>query len=753
MFSRSRRAGRFAALVAAALAAALVAPLPAAPPATAAPVASSSSGSSSSRTSITLARPAGTVAGHVMVASIVTHDDLAFSAPAGWTAVRNDAIPDVLRQAVYVKVAAASEPSSYTWTLPEWRRVAGGITAYSGIDAAHPVDASAASPAAASGAAVTAPSLTTSVAGATVVQFAAVRAEGSLSPPPGMAERWEAASRNTSNANDVLASSSDTVQAAAGATGQHTATATSPGPRIGAVVALRPAGSVPPPDPDPDPDPPPSGDPVLVGAGDIAGCDVNGDEATAKLLDGIPGTVFTTGDNVYRSATAKEFADCYQPNWGRHKARTLPVAGNHEYSSAGPGGYYTYYGAAAGDPARGYYDTRVGAWHVIVLNSNCAAVGGCGAGSAQEQWLRSVLAASDAQCTVALWHHPRFSSASNDPNKLTFKAFWQALYEYGAEVVLAGHDHVYERFGLQDPSGNADAAFGLRQFTVGSGGKSHQSFKAAQPNSDVRNGSTYGVLKLTLHADSYDWQFVPVAGKTFTDTGTTACHGAPAPPPPPPDPPLPDPAGISRVASSSSGSSSSRADVTLARPAGTAAGHVMVASIVSNDDQPGFTAPAGWTAVRDDTVAGALRQTVYVKVAGPSEPPSYTWSLGAWRRIAGGITTYAGVDPATPVDAAASAAHPAGGTAVTAPEVTTSVAGAMLVHLAAVRAEGGISPPANMTERWEALSRNATTTADALASSSDAPWATVGATGPRSATATGSGPRIGALVALRPTAP
>jgi hypothetical protein len=179
----------------------------------------------------------------------------------------------------------------------------------------------------------------------------------------------------------------------------------------------------------------------------------------------------------------------------------------------------------------------------------------------------------------------------------------------------------------------------------------------------------------------------------------------------------------------------------------------MVASIVSNDDQPGFAAPAGWEVVRDDTIAGTLRQTVYVKVAGLSEPPSYTWNLGAWRRIAGGITSYAGVDTAVPVDAATSATHPAAGTAVTAPPVTTSVAGAMVVHLAGIRAEGGISPPTGMTEGWEALSRNTVTTADALASSSDAVQTTAGDTGLRSATASGSGPRIAALLALRPAAP
>ncbi len=273
----------------------------------------------------------------------------------------------------------------------------------------------------------------------------------------------------------------------------------------------------------PIPLPPPAGDPVLVGAGDIASCSGAGDEATANLLDGIAGTVYTLGDNVYDNGTATEFANCYEPSWGRHKARTRPAPGNHDYNTAGASGYYGYFGAAAGDPSKGYYSYDLGAWHVVVLNSNCATVGGCGAGSPQEQWLRQDLAASAASCTLAYWHHPRFSSGKHGGNAAT-EPFWQALYDHNADVVLSSHDHSYERFAPQTPTGAADPARGIRQFVVGTGGRSHYSFGTIRANSEVRHSGTFGVLKLTLHASGYEWRFVPEAGKTFTDSGSGACH-------------------------------------------------------------------------------------------------------------------------------------------------------------------------------------------------------------------------------------
>jgi acid phosphatase type 7 len=266
-----------------------------------------------------------------------------------------------------------------------------------------------------------------------------------------------------------------------------------------------------------------AGDPVLVGAGDIAGCDTTGDEQTAKLLDNISGTVFTLGDNVYNSGTAAQFANCYGPSWGRHKARTKPSVGNHEYLTSGASGYFGYFGSAAGDPKKGYYSYDKGSWHIVVLNSNCSPVGGCAAGSAQERWLRADLANHPNKCTLAYFHAPLYSSGQHG-NSTYVRPFWKALYQANADLVLSGHDHSYERFAPQDPYGAFDSARGMREFVVGTGGKSHYPFGTIKPNSQVRNATTYGVLKLTLHASSYEWKFVPVAGKTFTDSGTKACH-------------------------------------------------------------------------------------------------------------------------------------------------------------------------------------------------------------------------------------
>ena len=269
-----------------------------------------------------------------------------------------------------------------------------------------------------------------------------------------------------------------------------------------------------------------SSDPVFVGAGDISNCSRTQDEETAKLLDNISGTVFTLGDNVYPDGTASQFRDCYEPTWGRHKNRTRPSPGNHDYHTSGASGYYNYFGAAAGDPSKGYYSYNLGAWHIIALNSEITQ----SAGSAQEQWLRADLAANPKTCTLAYWHKPRFSSGQHG-NIAASQPLWQALYDYGADVILNGHDHTYERFAPQSPNGQADSSRGIRQFVVGTGGAGLYPFPSIQPNSQVRNNTTYGVLKLTLHATSYDWQFIPIAGQIFTDSGTGNCVGASGPAP------------------------------------------------------------------------------------------------------------------------------------------------------------------------------------------------------------------------------
>jgi 3',5'-cyclic AMP phosphodiesterase CpdA len=266
------------------------------------------------------------------------------------------------------------------------------------------------------------------------------------------------------------------------------------------------------------PSPLPSEAAVLVGAGDIAECDVPGAEATALLLDAIPGTVFAAGDNAYHHGSLEEFQRCYAPAWGRHKPRTRPIPGNHDYLTPGAAGYYTYFGAAAEPGAPGFYSYDVGPWHVVALNSSIP----IDAASPQLAWLRSDLAAHRTACAAAIVHYPLFSSGPNGPSAHV-RALWDVLYSEGADVVVSGHDHIYERFAPQDPTGRGDPARGIRQFVAGTGGARLYPVGAGRPNSEVR-GSVWGVLKLTLHAAGYDWEFVPVAGQAFRDFGSGTCH-------------------------------------------------------------------------------------------------------------------------------------------------------------------------------------------------------------------------------------
>jgi len=257
-----------------------------------------------------------------------------------------------------------------------------------------------------------------------------------------------------------------------------------------------------------------SGDAVLVGAGDISTCSNNNDEATAKLLDGISGTVFNAGDNAYDSGSATEYANCYGPTWGRHKSRTKPSPGNHEYQTSGASGYFQYFNNVAP-----YYAYNLGNWRIYSLNSEIDV----SSGGAQAAWLQSDLASNPKACVLAYWHKPRWSSGSTHGSTSGMQALWQILYNAGAEVVVSGHEHNYERFAQMNASGSA-VSQGLREFVVGTGGVGHYGFGGALASSEVRDSTSFGVLKLTLHASSYNWQFVPIAGSTFTDSGSANCH-------------------------------------------------------------------------------------------------------------------------------------------------------------------------------------------------------------------------------------
>jgi acid phosphatase type 7 len=294
--------------------------------------------------------------------------------------------------------------------------------------------------------------------------------------------------------------------------------------------------------------------PVIATAGDIA-CDpgnsnFNGgngstsscrDKYTSDLIVNNPSVaaVLPLGDNQYYCGGFGAFQASYDLSWGRLKSITYPSVGNHEYitsggtgcdaSNTGAAGYFQYFGAAAGDPKKGYYSYDIGTWHLIALNSQCSTAGGCGSSTAQGQWLRADLAAHTNQCLLAYWHIPLFSSGGRANNNT--RSFWDALYAAKADVILSAHDHIYERFAPQTPTGAPDPANGIREFIAGTGGANHTSLATLAANSEILNTNTFGVLELTLYPDQYTWQFVPEAGRSFTDAGSQSCHkGAPTTP-------------------------------------------------------------------------------------------------------------------------------------------------------------------------------------------------------------------------------
>ena len=280
-------------------------------------------------------------------------------------------------------------------------------------------------------------------------------------------------------------------------------------------------------------------DPVIAAAGDIAcgpeEAPFNRGNGTATqcrmratsdlLVGGAWDAVLLLGDNQYLDGSLANYQASFAPTWGRLGSLLRPAPGNHEYLTPGAAGYYDYFGAAAGDRTKGWYSYELGTWHVVVLNSNCGDIGGCGQGSPQLRWLAEDLADHPRACTLAYWHHPRFSSGPHGDDA-TYTSFWQTLYDAGVDVVLTGHDHDYERFAPQDSAGTADPERGIREFVVGTGGREIRLFETIRANSEARNDRDSGVLKLRLRTDGYDWQFLPAAGGTYTDQGSTGCHNA-----------------------------------------------------------------------------------------------------------------------------------------------------------------------------------------------------------------------------------
>jgi hypothetical protein len=266
-------------------------------------------------------------------------------------------------------------------------------------------------------------------------------------------------------------------------------------------------------------------DPILVGAGDIASCTLRGDVETARLIDGVlanvPGkaVVFTAGDNAYEFGTPLEYQQCYAPNWGRFKKITRPSPGNHDYVTPGAAGYFAYFGANSGPAGRGYYSYNLGAWHILSLDSDIDG----SPGSAQDTWLRADLGANHATCILAYWHHPLFTSSPETDRPRDVISLWRTLFSFGASVVINGHVHLYERFSPQTPDGVFDPADGIQEFIVGTGGASPNHFTGVPlSTSEVIHDNLWGVIVLTLHPTSYDWQFIPTQG-TFNDSGSASC--------------------------------------------------------------------------------------------------------------------------------------------------------------------------------------------------------------------------------------
>lgn len=328
-------------------------------------------------------------------------------------------------------------------------------------------------------------------------QMPSATAAPSSPPPPSPSGRPAA----TAVASES-ATSGTTATPSAAVTVQATTSPAPPGPTASPVQTPVP--------PAPTSTPGPA---VLLALGDTASCDDDTDSAVAALAASLPGSIALLGDLAYPDGSAHDFANCFDPVWGTMRARLRPAVGNHEYETSGASGYFEYFGSDAGEPGQGWYAYDAGAWRVLVLNSNCDQVGGCSAGSPQYSWLKAQLAHAPA-CTLAYWHHPRYSSGMHGNNDVMADV-WSTLAASGVDLVLAGHDHDYERV----------RANGLREFVVGTGGRSLYAFSnPPSSTTEFRRDDTYGLLRLDLASGSYAWHFIPAAGGTFSDSGTAPCR-------------------------------------------------------------------------------------------------------------------------------------------------------------------------------------------------------------------------------------
>jgi hypothetical protein len=488
----------------------------------------------------------------------------------------------------------------------------------------------------------------------------------------------------------------------------------------------------------------------MIGAGDIASCEgSDGDDETAAIVAANPdSTVFALGDNAYSNGSPAQYANCYDPTWGPFKSRTRPVIGDHDMETAPAGQAYRDYfqaqlaqfGSTATDLTKLYYSYDIGSWHVVVANSICYFGTYTCNPTQMEQWIADDIAAHPTSCTMMMWHSTRWSSGNIHANQTFVQPLWRLAYDKGVDLVLSGDEHVYERFAPMDATGAPDPQFGVRQINVGTGGYFRYDLGTRLPTSEVFNSNAWGVLKLTLHSGSYDWQFIPEAGKTFTDTGTTACHGAPS---------VPD--GGPQIRSSSSASVNQGAtSLPIPQPAGTQAGDLLLAVA---GHQGGTTrtmsAPAGWTNIpgADVSEGGNARIRAWYKVAGPSEPATYSFPVagGTNWSSAGGIMAITGANTSSPVAAAAGAVR-ASSQNLMAPSITTTDPNTLVVYGGAVNQPALFTPPPLFAERWDLSSATtynvATETAVRVAT-------TAGATGTATAFLNVSAPGVAVQIAIR----
>lgn len=261
----------------------------------------------------------------------------------------------------------------------------------------------------------------------------------------------------------------------------------------------------------------------MIAVGDIAACYSTGDEQVAAMVANMPGTIATLGDTVYTFGYLGDYFRCFQPSWGPLKSRIRPAIGNHEYLWKGGSPFFNYFRSAAGPRHRGYYSYDLGSWHIVVINSNCAKIGGCGPGSPQYSWLRRDLRLNRGRCSLAYWHHPRYSIGRMGPYA-GMKPVWNLLYRYGTEAVLTGHDHNYQRYTPIGDAGVRDTRRGIREFVVGTGGASKQAITRYSSYVEASQDDYYGVLKLDLYKSHFSWEFVSTPDGAYSDSGEDRCH-------------------------------------------------------------------------------------------------------------------------------------------------------------------------------------------------------------------------------------